>query len=712
MFKLAALAGLAAAQTTDRAADYAASGLPLTNPAAFHSEDGALSVEFVYDTCDYDGPLTSFVTRCYHVDGVPMLPGPTLYVYPGDTLTIKLTNHLSDDGKVYYHNFWQKGNTTNLHFHGGHVSSGVPGDSVIELIGPKVDGEDAESITYVYEIPAHHSPGTAWYHPHGHGSATLQTGTGSAGMIIIQDPAGELPSYIADAPEILMNINHFNLGEINLHGAQSCLGSDIMMPTTTGTEGAWPQGGPDGEVGVSGIILVNGMTNPVVEIETGKWYRLRALMASTLYMINGHPADIDAFVASGCQIKLLAKDTIYNLDGLRDINGFFFYPGMRADMMMMCPNPIEAQMSSVYFPGQEALTHHLPNYVGDVFQLKVVGASVAAPPLPNFTTRRPCYLADMREWIDTPHTTKKSLVYDECELGDPANDMGADGVYEWTYDPYPGYTPFPFVLGIGGFGPPSPGDGSCEFAADNIFAAKTGKYCVDGCSFELGTRNRVGGTGSTSGLMTGNGIDGADMTYADAAHAEFAPYEGTACKMINEDAHLQVGDIMQWEAFGGDFHPIHFHTHPIQIGKIHYDYGNQAGSPSDEATFRTMTGNMFREGDYGDVIMAPASHMTLLQPLDYFATPMIAHCHILLHEDLGMMQAYAIEGEMGTHTNAQALDPTCYNEDDAAASRGFEVTELCVDSDTDCPTGWECVSQSSRRGLRFGYTGSVCQESA
>merc|ERR1719424_2819642 len=131
-------------------------------------------------------------------------------MYPGDTLTIKLINTLSDKDDIEYHNFWQHGNRTNLHFHGGHVSSGVPGDSVTELIMPKAEGEAANELTYVYEIPAHHSPGTAWYHPHGHGSATVQTGTGSAGFIIIQDTV-EVPDYVRDAPEILLNVNHFCL---------------------------------------------------------------------------------------------------------------------------------------------------------------------------------------------------------------------------------------------------------------------------------------------------------------------------------------------------------------------------------------------------------------------------------------------------------------------------------------------------------------------
>ena len=796
-FLVAGAAAVASAAPLSNAGDLISSGLPFVEPMALYSSDGALEVEFKYGVCDYVGPLTSFQTRCYHYEGEPMFPAPTLYVYPGDTLTIKLINTLSDKDDIEYHNFWQHGNRTNLHFHGGHVSSGVPGDSVIELIMPKAEGEAANELTYVYEIPAHHSPGTAWYHPHGHGSATVQTGTGSAGFIIIQDTV-EVPDYVRDATEILLNVNHFCLGDLQLHGSQTCLNQDIMMPTDSGAEGAWPNG--QETVGHSGIMLVNGQSAPVVTIEAGKWYRKRILLASTLYMMNGHPADPAGMAAAGCQMKLLAKDSIYNLDGLRDVAGLYMYPGMRADFMFKCDRPTRQMMQSQYFEGQELLTHHLPNYVGDIFEINVVEASDASQcvdsdswytkktqsktkagprdcawvakktskrcelkaskvraedacgqscgagagtdsptwfskkawkkkgthdgcdkidefskgckergndfaesacasscgtcgdPLPDFVVNRPCYLADVRAWMDTDNTVTKSLVYDACEHGDSdhrralADDV--DGVYEWTYDSYPGYSPMKYVL-FGG-APPAPGDGSCEFVADNIFKAKQGMYCVNGCSFELGTRNTVGGEGSTASIMTGNGIEGVDMTYANAAADEINAMEGTPCKLINDDAVLNVGDIMQWEIFGMDFHPVHMHTHPMQIGKIHYDYGNQvAGAGLTEEVFTQMTGNMFHEGDYGDVIQIPASHVTILQPLDYFATPMIAHCHILLHEDFGMMQAFSITGDIGTRTDAKALDPTCYNEDDASTGRGYTITSTCR-VDDECPRNWYC----------------------
>merc|ERR1712216_140740 len=84
------------------------SGRPIAYPKAYYSSFGELSMTLEVTTCTYNGPNTSFVTRCYN----GMLPGPTLYVYPGDKLTIKLVNKLSDERHTYFHNFWQKLNVT------------------------------------------------------------------------------------------------------------------------------------------------------------------------------------------------------------------------------------------------------------------------------------------------------------------------------------------------------------------------------------------------------------------------------------------------------------------------------------------------------------------------------------------------------------------------------------------------------------------------
>jgi len=763
---MALMAGGAAADVSST--DMYSTGLPLKEPIALYSENGALSVTLDYTTCDYEGPFATFTTRCYGYDGVGMIPGPSLYVYPGDVLSVTIRNTLSDANDIDYHNFWQHLNKTNLHFHGGHVSATAPSDDVLTMIEPidssclEVDGNTEDDcvseITYVYDIPTYHMPGTAWYHPHGHGSATLQTGTGSSGFIIIQDtPNVEVPSYITDATEIVVNMNHVNLVEMSKFGTQTCVSSDMFVPDE-GSEGSYPT---DDTTGEAGIMLINGMTEPVITIEQGVWYRFRFLMASTMYMVNqAQEADVvDAAseLLAGCTFKLLAKDTIYLTESLRDIYKIFLYPGSRADVMVQCNTVGEAMLKSILtVDDYSEIAHHTPVWNGNLYTLNVTASSaIEQPALPAFVPPRPCYVADTTSVAgDLDYVTQKPLVYDVCEetssvvrnVGDdlPTEDeerrlsedsyeerrrmmdnlmrpwlatepvstfskdvvspvmhrrqlasaytIDAYGVYSWTYGEYEGNQATLIDLGAAT---------DCASIATNIFSVTTGQYCVNGCAFEVSTRKKV--------------------TQLTTLEDENEAYYATACKVVNDDAHLDIGDIIEWDVWGIDFHPVHFHVNPYQVVEIDYANGNQVGNTiTTEEEFNAFTGGFYAVGDFGDSMMIPATHVKVHQQLDSFATTMVMHCHILLHEDIGMMAGFSIEGAEGTHTRAQEIDPSCYW--DRAEIVENTLIDSC-DDDDDCPSGWACTgtndSGSRRlngkmahaRGLKFGSISySVCEE--
>ena len=109
------------------------------------------------------------------------------------------------------HNAYRLPNTTNLHLHGGHISGMDPGDNV------KVEIAPGQQHTYEYTFPKNHMPGTSWYHPHFHGSTSIQTGMGVAGMVIVEDPPGYVPAQIAQLPEINLMIQHLNLDELSTY---------------------------------------------------------------------------------------------------------------------------------------------------------------------------------------------------------------------------------------------------------------------------------------------------------------------------------------------------------------------------------------------------------------------------------------------------------------------------------------------------------------
>lgn len=117
--------------------------------------------------------------RTYNGELIP----PTIRVHPGDTVRMKLDNqlicdkatfpeHCKDDAEVL--------NVTNLHSHGLWVSPAGNSDNVLLSIKPGIKFE------YEYNIPYNHPSGLFWYHPHTHGSTAIQVAGGMGGALIIE----------------------------------------------------------------------------------------------------------------------------------------------------------------------------------------------------------------------------------------------------------------------------------------------------------------------------------------------------------------------------------------------------------------------------------------------------------------------------------------------------------------------------------------------
>lgn len=68
------------------------------------------------------------------------------------------------------------------------------------------------SISDVYTLPCDHAGGTFWYHPHHHGSTSLQMGGGAMGALIVEDRVDVhgIPDQIADMPEFVVTIQEMD----------------------------------------------------------------------------------------------------------------------------------------------------------------------------------------------------------------------------------------------------------------------------------------------------------------------------------------------------------------------------------------------------------------------------------------------------------------------------------------------------------------------
>ena len=114
------------------------------------------------------------------------LSGPLIEVQPGNTLRMRLDNRLDEadpscpGGRDPADGSPGCFNTINVHFHGLHVSPAGNSDNVLLNIGPKT------KFDYEINIPSDHPSGTFWYHAHRHGSTALQVASGAAGALIVR----------------------------------------------------------------------------------------------------------------------------------------------------------------------------------------------------------------------------------------------------------------------------------------------------------------------------------------------------------------------------------------------------------------------------------------------------------------------------------------------------------------------------------------------
>ena len=107
------------------------------------------------------------------------LPPPASMALPGkgpDGNPLTCADAAADQNDTHCSHF----NLTNMHTHGLWVSPLGNSDNVLLTINPGV------SFTYEYNIPSDHPVGTFWYHAHRHGSTGPQLASGMAGALIIR----------------------------------------------------------------------------------------------------------------------------------------------------------------------------------------------------------------------------------------------------------------------------------------------------------------------------------------------------------------------------------------------------------------------------------------------------------------------------------------------------------------------------------------------
>ena len=186
-------------------------GSAIHNPPALYSQNGVLNVQFSYQT------TTDSAGRQLYCFMTPSgLENPTLHVNPGDTLTITVTNNtpFSDpDNTIYDHEetlkspncgdptydsyivpvnpstptFGMTQGSMNIHYHGTNTSPQCGGDNVVKtIINPAgTPGTTVSTFQYNVHFPSNEPPGLYWYHPHVHMLAEAAVFGGASGALIV-----------------------------------------------------------------------------------------------------------------------------------------------------------------------------------------------------------------------------------------------------------------------------------------------------------------------------------------------------------------------------------------------------------------------------------------------------------------------------------------------------------------------------------------------
>lgn len=346
-------------------ADAAVSDGPLVQPIEVVSSNGVLDTVLTLEYSDFTTSSKFHMTNARLLNGT--LPGPTLRLRAGDTLQIHLQNRLVhqpgaiQNGESRYKN----PDTANLHFHGLHVSGELPSDDIAHQLAP---GEDYH---YTTTLPLDHMPGTHWLHPHVHGSTALHLGAGAAAVLIVDDPEGYLPEVVANAPEVVLMIQHFDWGQLR------SVVRDLR-------DGMFQVSSSDGSSSIDEdeeFRMINGQYQPTFDMVANEWQRWRIVFGGWLKDALDLRLEDDM---SSCTMVLLAKDGLYIRDFPRLVSVLPIPTAGRADVMVRCS-----------FVDTVTVKDGLNNIL---FSVNVVDSATEPVDLPtDWVPPIPGYLRDLRE---------------------------------------------------------------------------------------------------------------------------------------------------------------------------------------------------------------------------------------------------------------------------------------------------------------------------
>jgi FtsP/CotA-like multicopper oxidase with cupredoxin domain len=537
---------------------------------------------------------------------------PEIWANPGDVVRVKLRNRLpadatcagADHGNVNVPHCF---NGTNLHSHGLWVNPSGNGDNVLLSIDPGV------SFEYEYAIPSEHPAGTFWYHTHRHGSTALQVSSGMAGALIIKgdrvptaNRPGDLDTLLGDAPDrtfVLQQIQYYcqdASGGIkkNPNRTYRCDPGDVgKIESYDALKDTWGNTGR--------YTSVNGRILPDFRARQGEVERWR--------FIHG---------------------------GVRDTVGIQFRKARR--------NPLRAGLR-LAAEGMERFVDQ--NCQGDPLPFHLAaadGLTMSTAQRKEVAILQPGYRFDAL--VVFPEGGSYCVIDTQSTAADSVGGV-------------PSKTRLLGMVQVEGDAPASSASAGDQLTALLVAAAERNmpagvrQAVIADLRDGLKLTRFVPHKTVSDAEMAGSEVQ--ELTFAVRGNpAEFQVggqgYEPRAYKPDRLDRKLILGTAQEWRLSSANgSHPYHIHVNPFEVVEVLDAAGNDVSAPTGPGDPNSQYRGL--KGAWKDTLWVQNGHKIRIRTrYERYIGEFVLHCHILDHEDKGMMQNVAIVLPGGTPESVNA----------------------------------------------------------
>ncbi|MCU4629988.1 multicopper oxidase domain-containing protein [Acinetobacter variabilis] len=584
-----------------------------------------------------------------------LLVGPQIRVKQGETLKINLNNQLPPEqkatcpDKVDNVNDPHCFNTTNLHTHGFWVSPQGNSDNVFLKFKPQ------EKFDYQYKMEPNHPAGTYWYHAHLHGSTAIQVSSGMAGPLIVEGSrtpkvkngkvteTGDMDilwkeknSYPNEKILLFQQIQYRCSNpdpDVKFDIPNNCEGKGLGL-----LEDYTDIANPSSWAGQNFYTSINGKVLGEIKVEQNafnRWRMIHGGVRDTIGLIIKELPNSSKFSAADTLKACLAYQEADPKEFNESLKSLPVYTIAQDGLTM---TQVQRRTLSVFQPGyrHDAMVTFPTTNKYCIYDSKLniedeVNAPIPTGQItPQLAPNHP-FNAQLLGWVNVQASKTKAQTPAQF-LQERAKKIGLSKEIQTQLSKLDltAFTDHPSLM--------TP-------AIDKLVASRPKQYS----KFELAFAN---------GLKFGfrHKEDGDLLSFGDAFDGEGSVGRTHAKDPDREYVRqLQIGQTDEWEltteAFGG--HPFHIHVNPFQIVKILKTVTGPNGeskevdvselAPDDNDTDDVQYRGM--KGQFKDTLFIKANYKFILRShYKKFEGDFVQHCHILDHEDQGMMETVRVCG--------------------------------------------------------------------